>query len=452
MQFLRRNALPRGASNPAAKSFLFLPVFLLILLMAAGSCASHHVPGSAPPAARDPGLPSPYATKSVVHFAQTIGWPADKIPKVPAGFVVRKFADGLDNPRRIYEAPNGDIFVAEATIDTAVLKSFLSTFDAKYQSMHFGSSANRITLFRDADKDGRYEERHTFLQQLHQPFGMLVLGDRFYVANTDGLLQFPYHAGDTAITASGTTIVQLPAGGYNNHWTRNLISSRDGSKLFITVGSGTNIAEHGVAVEKGRACILTVNPDGSNLRTYASGLRNPTGIGFAPGTNTLWTTVNERDELGDELVPDYFTSVRQDGFYGWPYTYWGNHPDPRIKEKNPYGNTAIVPDISLGAHTASLGLAFDDHQLLPGKYKGGVLIAQHGSWNRSQLSGYQILFIPFKDGRPAGPPETFASGFIAGEEPPQVYGRPVDILITRNGEILFTDDAANTIWMIQPQQ
>jgi glucose/arabinose dehydrogenase len=360
--------------------------------------------------------------------------------------------DSLDNPRRIYEAPGGDIFVAEANIDTTVLKNFLSTFDPKYQNMHFGPSANRITMFRDADGDGNYEEKHVFLKDLNQPFGMLVLNNSFYVANTDGLMQFPYRAGDTVITSPGKKILSLPAGGYNNHWTRNLISNREGTKLFVSVGSGTNIAEHGLEVERGRACIISANVDGSDAAIYADGLRNPVGMGWAPGNNTLWTTVNERDELGDDLVPDYFTSVTQNGFYGWPFTYWGNHSDPRVKEKNTHDPEAtIVPDVSLGSHTASLGLAFDEHNLLPGKYKGGVFIAQHGSWNRSTLSGYKIVFIPFKNGKPQGPPETFADGFIAEQNPPKAYGRPVDIVITSKGKILFTDDAANLVWCIQPK-
>lgn len=398
-----------------------------------------------------PVLPKPYQTKSVLNFAQVIGWQDGKSPSVVSGFSITKFADGLDNPRKIYQAPNGDIFVSEATIDTTVLKSFLSTFDSKYQSMHFGSSANRITMFRDADGDGNYEERHVFLKELNQPFGMLVLNNSFYVANTDGVMQFPYHQGDTIITAAGKKIASLPAGGYNNHWTRNIIANREGTKLFISVGSGTNIAEHGMDVEKGRACILSMNPDGSDVKTYAEGLRNPTGMGWAPGTNRLWTTVNERDELGDELVPDYFTSVKQNGFYGWPFTYWGNHADPRIKEKNTHDpNATVVPDVSLGAHTASLGFAFDEHNLMPGQYKGGVFIAQHGSWNRSELSGYKIVFIPFQNGKPSGNVQTFVDGFIAEENPPKVYGRPVDMLITTKGKMLVTDDAANTIWMISP--
>lgn len=398
-------------------------------------------------------LPKPFATKSVLNFAQVIGWPTAQTPSVPNGFIISKFADSLDNPRRIYQAPNGDIFVAEATIDTTVLKNFLSTFDSKYQSMHFGSSANRVTMFRDADGDGHYEERHVFLEGLDQPFGMLVLNNSFYVANTDGILQFPYRTGDTALHSPGKKIMSLPAGGYNNHWTRNLIANREGTKLFVSIGSGTNIAEHGLEVEKGRACILSANPDGSGEAIYADGLRNPVGMGWAPGTNTLWTAVNERDELGDDLVPDYFTHVQPNGFYGWPFTYWGNHADPRVKEQNTHdADATIVPDVSLGAHTASLGLAFDEHNLLPGKYRGGVLIAQHGSWNRSTLSGYRIVFIPFSNGKPQGPPETFADGFLAGQDPPKAYGRPVDVLVTSKGKVLITDDAANRIWCIQPKK
>ncbi len=398
-------------------------------------------------------LPRPYATKSAIRFAEVIGWPAGKTPLARDGFTVTKFADGLDNPRGLYEGPNGDVFVSEATIDPTVIKKFLSTLSPKYKSMNFGKSANRITLLRDTNNDGIYDIKSVFLEGLNQPFGMLILNNKFYVANTDGIMVFPYLPGELKISGRGKKILDLPAGGYNNHWTRNIIANQKGSKIYVSVGSGTNIAEHGIANETGRACIIEINPDGTGKRIFAGGLRNPVGMAWAPGTNTLWAAVNERDELGDELVPDYATSIKEDGFYGWPYTYWGNHPDPRIKEKNPHNpDSTLIPDISLGAHTASLGIVFDGRNLMPGKYRGGAFIAQHGSWNRSSLVGYQVVFIPFSKGKPVGWPETFLNGFIADTVQPKAYGRPVAVLISKNGKLLVTDDAANTVWCVSQKK
>jgi len=301
------------------------------------------------------------------------------------------------------------------------------------------------------NKNGQPAERDTFLKDLNQPFGMLLLGNKFYVANTDGVLMFPYQKGQTKITAKGKKILSLPAGGYNNHWTRNLIANADGSKIYVTVGSGSNVAEHGIENEDHRANILEINPDGTGERIYASGLRNPVGMDWAPGTNTLWTAVNERDNLGDELVPDYLTSVKDGGFYGWPYSYFGQHLDPRIGDKDQRPDLvkkAIVPDVSLDSHTASLGLAFYTKTAFPTKYQGGAFIGQHGSWNRSVLTGYRVAFVPFKDGKPTGPPEDFLTGFIADISKSQVYGRPVGVAVLYDGSLLVVDDASNTIWRV----
>lgn len=396
-------------------------------------------------------LPAPYATKSVQNFCKVIGWPAGKTPTAPAGFAVMQFADSLNNPRWIYVASNGDIFIAEAATQPGAVAKLKGALNGKSKSQNLGNSGNSILLFRDTNGDGTPDFHSIFLTGLNQPFGMLIIGKTFYVANTDGLMAFPYQYGQSKITAAGKKIVELPAGGYNNHWTRNIIANKDSSKLYITVGSGSNVGEHGMDNEVRRACILEVNPDGSGERIYASGLRNPVGLGWAPGTQTLWTAVNERDELGDELVPDYMTSVKEGGFYGWPYAYWGQHEDPRLKDKQQPDlvKRSIVPDISLGAHTASLGLVFDEKRIFPGKYAGGVFTGQHGSWNRSTFSGYQVAFIPFQNGKPSGPVEPFLSGFIANESNKEVYGRPVGVAFTKN-YMLVADDASNTIWCVKP--
>jgi glucose/arabinose dehydrogenase len=395
-------------------------------------------------------LPAPFATKSVEHYSKVIGWPAGKTPTAPAGFQVGKFADSLNNPRWIYVAVNGDIFVSEASTKAGAVKKAMGALSGKSKSQNLGNSANRITLFRDTNGDGTPDFRSVFLTEQKQPFGMLIIGKTFYVANTDALMAFPYEYGQTKITGAGKKIVALPAGGYNNHWTRNIITNKDSSKIYISVGSGSNVAEHGLDNEVRRACILEVNPDGSGERIYASGLRNPVGMAWAPGTQTLWTAVNERDDLGDELVPDYMTGIKDGGFYGWPYAYWGQNPDPRMndKQRTDLVKQSLVPDFSLGSHTASLGLAFDEKRLFPGAYAGGAFVGQHGSWNRSAFSGYQVAFIPFQNGKPSGEARPFLSGFIANEANREVYGRPVGAFFTKN-YMLVTDDASNTIWWVK---
>jgi glucose/arabinose dehydrogenase len=310
-------------------------------------------------------------------------------------------------------------------------------------------SANRITLFRDNNHDGIYELKSVFLEGLYQPLGMLILKDQFYVANTDGLLRFPYQPGQTAITEKGTKILELPAGGYNNHWTRNIISNEEGSKIYVTVGSGSNVGEHGADNEIRRAGILEINPDGSGEKIYASGLRNPVGMDFEPVSKVLWTAVNERDNLGDELVPDYITGVIPGAFYGWPYAYFGQHEDPRRKGERPdLVAKSIAPDLPVGSHTASLGLAFYKKNQFPAKYHNGVFVSQHGSWNHSTLVGYKVVFVPFANGKPAGPPQDFLTGFIANLKKSKVYGRPVCVTVLQDGSMLVTDDSSNTIWRI----
>jgi glucose/arabinose dehydrogenase len=394
-------------------------------------------------------LPEPYATKSVTNYSDVIGWSGNKTPVAPQGFTVTKFADSLDNPRWIYVGPNGDIFISEANAEVGGVKKAVTEITGKAKSQNLGKSANRITILRDANNDGIPEVRQTFLTGLNQPFGMLIIGNKFYVANTDGIVVYPYQPGETQIKEPGKKILSLPAGGYNNHWTRNIITNKDSSKIYVTVGSGSNVGEHGMDNEVRRACILEINPDGSGEVTYASGLRNPQGMGWAPGTNTLWTAVNERDELGDELVPDYITSVQKGGFYGWPYAYFGQHEDPRVKDKRPdLVQKTIVPDVPVGSHTASLGLAFDEKKQMPGKYAGGAFIGQHGSWNSSKLVGYEVAFVSFKNGKPAAGMEPFLIGFIADSSNKKVYGRPVGVAFAKDGALLVADDASNTIWRV----
>lgn len=434
------------------------PIALVLLALSLNSCAgtgSQDTSGSKDTirSGQEQGsLPAPYATPSSVNFSKVKGWPEGKLPQAPAGFTVKKFAGALQNPRWIYVAPNGDIFVAESSTQKKAVAKVRDKIIGKEKSENVdkGGSANRITLLRDKDQDGIAEERTVFLENLNQPLGMLVLQGYFYVANTDGLVRYPYTEGQTTIKAAGQQILALPAGGYNNHWTRNIISNAAGTKIYISVGSGSNVGENGMEHEVRRANILEVNPDGSDERIYAAGLRNPVGMAWAPGTATLWTAVNERDGLGDELVPDYVTSVKDGGFYGWPYTYWGKHIDPRMEGKGKdLIDKTIVPDVALGSHTASLGLAFDRAKIFPAPYRGGAFIGQHGSWNRSELTGYAVVYIPFKNGRPSGAMQDFLTGFRIEGTKDEVYGRPVGVAFTGK-YMLVADDAGNTIFSVMP--
>lgn len=373
-------------------------------------------------------LPSPYATESKTNSSKVIGWPDGITPKAPEGFTVAKFADGFENPRWTYIAPNQDIFVVESGTRT---------------------SKNQITVLRDKDKDGKFETRQVFITGLNRPLGMLVLKDFFYIANTNGLYRYPYKNSSLKLETKGEKILDLPAGGYNNHWTRNLLASPDGSKIYVSVGSGSNNAEHGIDKEVRRAGILKINPDGTGEKIYASGLRNPVGMDWNPVNKELWTAVNERDDLGDDLVPDYITSVKKDGFYGWPYSYFGSIPDPRMKgERKDLVEKTVIPDVPVGAHTASLGLAFYTKDAFPARYKNGAFVGQHGSWNRAKISGYKVVFVPFANGKPSGKPEDFLTGFISNEAKAEVYGRPTAVTVTNDGSLLVNDDSSNTIWKV----
>jgi glucose/arabinose dehydrogenase len=373
-------------------------------------------------------LPPPYATESKTNNSKVLGWPEGKTPIAPEGFTVTKFADGFENPRWTYIAPNNDIFVVESGTRT---------------------SKNQIIILRDKDKDGKFETREVFLKDLNRPFGMLVLKDFFYVANTDGLYRYPYKNTPLKLETKGTKILELPAGGYNNHWTRNIIANPEGTKIYVSVGSGSNVGENGMDKEVRRAAILEINPDGTGEKIYAAGIRNPVGMDWNPINKELWTAVNERDELGDDLVPDYITSVKRDAFYGWPYAYYGNNLDPRMKgERKDLAAKSVVPDVPVGAHTASLGLAFYNKTAFPEKYRNGAFVGQHGSWNRAKISGYKVVFVPFANGKPSGKPEDFLTGFIFNPDKAEVYGRPVAVTVMQDGSLLVNDDSGNTIWKV----
>ncbi|MDB5284417.1 MAG: L-sorbosone dehydrogenase [Bacteroidota bacterium] len=442
-------------SVPHFKIKFMRPFIISVLLgVCAFFCESTfhlHKPVALPQAYTLPGdtLPEPYATKSAKNFSKVLGWKSTQKPVAPQGFIVSRFADSLKSPRWIYVAPNGDILVAEVNHSAGLIGKIVDAVTGKSKSGHDDESANRITLFRDVNEDGKYDLRTTFLSGVELPLGMVIVGDKFYVACSKAVWQYPYKTGQTEITGQGKKIIDLPEGG--RHWTRNIIANAEGTKLYISVGSGSDHAEDGIENEKDRALIIEINPDGTGKRVYASGIRNPVGMGWAPGTNTLWTAVNERDELGDNLVPDYLTSVKDGGFYGWPFSYYGQHVDPRIKEKDQRPDLvkiAVVPDVSIGDHTASLGLAFYTGKKFPAKYHDGAFVGQRGSWNRSQLNGYKVVFVPFKNGKPTGPMQDFLTGFIANNQKSEVYGRPVGVAMLHDGSLLVADDAGDVVWRV----
>lgn len=396
-----------------------------------------------------PTLPAPTPqTIPTMNVNSVEPWPAGAAPKAPAGFTVTRFAEDLKHPRWVYVLPNGDVLVAEAAPPLAKRDS-IEGFVEHWLDEKNGSappSANEITLLRDTNGDGEPDLRTVFLKGLNQNFGMLLLNGYFYVANTDGVVRYPYKDGETQITAQGQKILDIPVG---HHWTRNLIASEDGTKIYVTVGSGSNIADKGMAIEKRRADILQINPDESDEKIYASGLRNPNGMGWEPVTHKLWVAVNERDQLGDDLVPDYMTSVTPGAFYGWPWSYWGQHVDNRVQPQNPaMVAKAIAPDYALGAHTASIGLTFYTATTFPEHYQGGVFVGEHGSWNRAQQTGFKVVYVPFTHGKPDGLPEDFLTGFLKGGDSNAAYGRPVGVAVAKDGALLVADDVGNIVWRV----
>ena len=391
----------------------------------------------------------PQGSMPTLKMPTARGWEAGQTPVAAPGLKVNAFATGLKHPRWINVLPNGDVTVAEALFLPGPIKSVFdyAMVSTMRRAAAVGVSPNRITLLRDADGDGVAETREAFLEGLSQPFGMALLGDTFYVGNTDGVVAFPYTSGATRITAPGRKLTAFKPGG---HWTRSLLPSADGRKLFIGVGSFSNIGERGLDIEAGRACIYELDLATGSSRVFASGLRNPVGLAWEPRSGRLWTVVNERDGLGDETPPDYLTSVRDGGFYGWPYCYWGQTVDDRVPQDPAAVAKAIVPDYALGGHTASLGLCWLPAETLPG-FPEGMAIGQHGSWNRSTLSGYRIVFVPFVDGRPSGPPRDILTGFLAPDERVS-YGRPVGVAIGPDGALLVADDVGDVIWRVTGAQ
>ncbi len=374
------------------------------------------------------------------------GWAPGQTPVAAPGLTVNAFATGLKHPRWIHVLPNGDVLAAESSnVPRAVMRNIFdyAMVATMKRAAAAGVSANRITLLRDADGDGVAETQQVFLEGLNQPFGMALLGETFYVGNTDGVVAFPYAAGASRITAPGRTLATFKPGG---HWTRSLLPGPDGRKLYVGVGSSSNIAENGMEDEEGRALIYELDPMSGGGRTFASGLRNAVGMAWEPQTGVLWTVVNERDGLGDETPPDYLTSVRDGGFYGWPYCYWGQTVDDRVPQDPAAVAKAITPDYALGGHTASLGLCWLPAGTLP-DFPDGMAIGQHGSWNRSTLSGYKLVFVPFANGRPAGPPRDILSGFLAPDERVS-YGRPVGVTLGPDGSVLVADDVGDVIWRV----
>lgn len=401
----------------------------------------------------DPTLPAPNPSFiPTVKIAPAKGWPLGAKPVASRGTLVTAYAKNLDHPRWIYVLPNGDVLVAETNApprpeDGKGIKGWAMKKVMKRAGAGV-PSANRITLLRGIGPDGSAQSRSVFLEGLNSPFGMAVVGNNFYVANTDAILRFPYVEGETKISSAGTKLVDLPGGPLNHHWTKNLIANHDGSKLYVTVGSNSNVAENGMEAEAGRAAIWEVDVKTGAQRIFASGLRNPNGLGWEPHSGALWTVVNERDEIGSDLVPDYLTSVVDGGFYGWPYSYYGQHVDERVKPARPdLVAKALVPDYALGTHTAPLGLSFAKGCMLPAPFnQEGAFIGQHGSWNRKPLNGYKVIFVPFAQGKPVGQPVDVLTGFVSSDG--DAFGRPVGVAIDKQGALLVADDVGNVVWRV----
>ena len=385
---------------------------------------------------------------------KVIGWSGGETPTVPQGFHIEAIATGLSNPRNVYPLPNGDLLVIESKKDAKEpierpKRPVMGWIEAKaHGGSGGGQPSNRILLLRDADGDGKPDGSTVLIDHLNSPFGVVLVGDALYVADTDAILRFRFKPGQTSVDGPAVKVTDLPAGPINHHWTKSLTASADGTKLYVGVGSNSNAMERGIEAETNRAAIWEVDPTSGAVRVFARGLRNPNGLTFYPGSDVLWTVVNERDELGPNLVPDYMTSVKRDAFYGWPYSYWGQHMDPRVRPQRPdLVKSAILPDYGLSSHVAPLGLAFYTASAFPAQFRGGAFVGEHGSWNRPEPNGYKVVFIRFQDGRPVGEPMEFITGFIKDGK---ARGRPVGVAVDRTGALIVADDVGNTVWRVTP--
>jgi glucose/arabinose dehydrogenase len=441
----------RWQAGRAMRPLRLLTLLAALSLTACGETALLSVRQGSGPA---PQLPEQvHRLIPTVDIAPAKGWPVGGKPTPAAGLAVNAFAQGLQHPRWLYVLPNGDVLAAEtdappAPEDGKGLKGFVMTLVMRRAGSGL-PSANRITLLRDTDGDGAADVRSVLLRDLNSPFGMALVGDTLYVANADAVVAAPYRTGDTVITAAPRELADLPGGPINHHWTKSLVASRDGRHLYAGIGSNSNVGENGMAAETDRAAILEIDRATGQSRVYASGLRNPVGMDWQPDSGALWVAVNERDELGSDLVPDYMTSVREGGFYGWPYSYYGQHLDARPQPPRPdLVARALVPDYALGPHTASLGLVFYDGALLPARYRHGAFVGQHGSWNRRPQSGYKVIFVPFANGMPIGEPEDILTGFLDADG--HALGRPVGVAVARDGALLVADDVGGSVWRVAP--
>ena len=432
---------------------LYLAAAALLVLTGCASGSEDPLVGFGP----NPPLKAPRKSLlPTVGVPEVVGWPVGAAPRAPPGFTVTRYAEGLDHPRWLLVLPNGDVLAAESASEPSKAdrsNKGLKGFFQKMLMKKVGSakpSPNRIILLRDANGDGMAETKTTFAQGLKQPFGMTLVGTTLYVANSDGVVSYPYVAGQTAAAGAGTPLFALPGPPINHHWTKNVVASPDGTKLYATVGSNSNIGENGMDAEQGRAAIWEYDFASAHPRIYASGIRNPNGIDFDPVTGAMWTVSNERDEIGNDLPPDYLTHVKEGGFYGWPYSYWGGHADARVKPQRPeLVATAIAPDYGLGPHTASLGLAFYRAGAFPAAYRGGAFISQHGSWNRKPLNGYRVVFVPFAAGQPQVPAQVFLNGFLNKDH--KIQGRPVGVAVDAKGALLVADDVGGIVWRVSPK-
>lgn len=435
---------------------------LALLMTTAALLAACGESSKLPPQASvgpNPQLPEPSTSLiPTLKVSKAVGWSGGDTPKAPAGFKVTALAEHLDHPRWVYLLPNGDVLVAESNHPPMPEGSTdggsgpLAWARRTAMGIVMGRvgadapSANRITLLRDADGDGRAELRTVFMNGLTSPFGMALVGDDLFIANADALVKVPYHEGQTEISATPVKVTDLPAG-INHHWTKNVLANPEGTKLYVTVGSNSNVGENGLDAEEGRAAIWEVDVQSASKRLYASGLRNPNGMAWKPGSSQLWTVVNERDEIGSDLVPDYLTSVQDGAFYGWPWSYYGDHVDVRVQPPRPDKvSQALAPDYALGTHVAPLGLAFSDARGMPEAFANGAFIGEHGSWNRNPQAGYKVVFVPFSDGKPSALPVDFLTGFLNADG--EAQGRPVGVMLDRSGALLVADDVGNTIWRV----